>query len=770
MGDKLVIAEKGKLARDIARAICGKPNINDRSPLPISGNGYTVCAASGHLLELADPSEYDPSLAKWSIDALPIFFRDWKRVPKRARDSNGRMTAKPDEFAQAALERIESLIADADCVINAGDPDDEGQCLVDEIIDYLGYTGPQYRVYVNDSIEKNIRRAFDQAVDNGKARPDGEAAYARAMGDMVFGINESRLIGCRLHASNLSIGRVQTPTLGLIVNRDEAIESHEDIDFFEVACNMNCEGLSLAGKLLPTREFIAEHAADGVHITDREAVAQLASEVAKLGAVRLDSKNSVERKHAPMPYNITSLEADMNRRYHMTAADTLAVTQALRDKYSAITYNRTSSSYLKQEHYEQAPAVLAIACKNIGLDVPLDFGIKSKCFNDSKVTAHHGLIPQEIEVDISAMTAAEKKVYCAIVERYAMQFLPPAEYAVCKSEAETEYGTVRCEAKKLLKPGWTEYFGKPKPDAEDKSDQAADSSHNPFLADGKHNARIIDASIVAKKTRPPKPYTEATLLSDMSSIAKYVTDNELKSILKEKDADDPDENGGIGTSATRPSIIEKLKGRGFIEEKGGKLRSTERGRAVYHLIPNDMKTADVTARWWLICEDVRHGKADHNAVAESVVSEFMKHKDTAYVGVEIPACLRPKHSTERPVVGKCPRCGADVRLYSGSAQCSTNRFEKNQDGEICLADGCGWKLGLAVAHKKLSAKQVESLLSKGKVLAKGLRSSKGNLFDAYLVLKPDSGVKDAFAEVEFSFEGLPKRKGKAGKGSRSRKK
>ena len=332
----------------------------------------------------------------------------------------------------------------------------------------------------------------------------------------------------------------------------------------------------------------------------------------------------------------------MSERFGFTAAKTQQITQDLRDKYKAITYNRSDSQYLKEEHFAQAPAVLAQAMENVGATWPLDYSIHSKAFNEKNVTAHHGIIPQEIEVPVGDMTEDEVKVYTAIVERYAAQFLPPAVYDVSTSSFEAEGGTFQAVSTRLREAGFKSVF--PHMSKSGKAD--GDVSKNPWLPEGTHLIAAIACEITEGETTPPVPYTEGTLIADMASIAKYVTDPEVAEILKRKDDGKKGEHGGIGTTATRASIIEKLKDRGYIEDVKGKIRSTEKGRAFYRVLPPEISGADVTARWWLIQQDIAEGRADVNALQESVVEVFNAHKETAYVGASI--------AVGGTAVGKCP--------------------------------------------------------------------------------------------------------------------
>jgi len=702
---KLVIAEKPMLARDIARAICGK-KVSESAKLPISGNGYTVIGCAGHLLELVSPEKINESWGSpWTLDVLPIHVPDWPKEPSAGKEG--------------LVEEIRSLLDKAESVIHAGDPDDEGQLIVDELLDYLGYNGQVQRAYINDNIEKNICRAFDQLVDNEGCRGAGRAAYARQMADMCFGVNESRLATKRL-GSLFTVGRVQTPTLGLVVNRDEQIEGHSKRKYYELTAFVQCPDvdLELPFKFKPTEAVLAGEK----HLFSPEVPEKLK---AALDGTRqaFVTETSEKRVSPPLPYNLTVLLSDMSRRFKLGAAKTQQITQDLRDKYKAITYNRTDCQYLKEEHFADAQAVLSQAMQNLGADWPLDFSIKSKAFNEKYVTAHHGIIPQEVDIDLSKMTADERKVYTAIVERYAMQFLPSAVYDVSTSAFDVDQGRFECVLRNLRNAGWKGVFGNAvePDDGEDASDG--------WVEAGEHGAVIDRCEIAEKETAPPKPYTEGTLITDMASIAKYVTDPEIKAVLKQKDDGKKGEHGGIGTTATRSDIIEKLKSRGFVAEEKGKLRSTPKGRAFYHLLPADIKGADTTAKWWLIQQDVAERKRDSNAIQQSVIEVFLSHQDTAYVGASIPG-------KEKVVVGPCPLCGKDVVQTGKVYSCSSNKNEKQEDGSWKQVAGCGFKL-FGFAGKKLTVKQAESLLSGETISLKGCTSKAGKKFDCKLRLDAD---------------------------------
>lgn len=709
---KLVIAEKPMLARDIARAITGK-NVSETAHLPITGNGYTVCACAGHLLELVEPDAIDPKWGKpWSLDVLPVEVHNW---PK-----------EPTEDKKSLVEEIAGLLETCDSIIAAGDPDDEGQLIVDELLDYLGYTGKVERVYVNDNIEKNIVKAFDNLVPNDSCRGAGNAAYARQMADMCFGVNETRLATKRL-GGLFTVGRVQTPTLGLVVMRDNAIEHHVTRKFYELSARGTSDAGALTFKFKPGKELLAGEK----HLFDTDALEALKD---KLDGRDLPFETTVSKKqeNPPLPYNLTVLLSDMSRRFGFTAAKTQQITQDLRDKYKAITYNRSDSQYLKEEHREQAPAVLSQAMENLGVSWPLDYSLHSKAFNDGNVTAHHGIIPQEAKAPVSKMTTDEAKVYTAICERYAMQFLPPAVYDVSESTADVDGGSLVLTAKRLVDAGFKSVFG----NVSDESDGADSDSENPLVPEGSHTLDGISCAIDEKETTPPKPYTEGTLIADMASIAKYVKDPEIREILKRKDDGKKGEHGGIGTTATRSSIIEGLKKRGYLEERKGKVRATDKAKAFYALLPPEIRGADVTARWWLIQQDIADGKADVNALQDSVIEVFNHHRETAYVGASIAGA-------GKTVVGKCPRCGKDVVKTGSIYACSSIKNEKQEDGTWKEVAGCGFKL-FGFCTKKFTEKQAASLLDGKAVSLRGCKSKAGKTFDCKVVLQKDGSVEPIF--------------------------
>ena len=711
---KLVIAEKPMLARDIARAMCGKA-VSETARLPIWGNGYCVCACAGHLMELVDPKFYDERYEKWNVEDLPITFDNWRK--------------EPSEGKQELVDSIGELLEQADTVINAGDPDDEGQLIVDEVLEYLGWQGKTLRVFVNDNIEKNIVRAFENLKENSECEATGRAAYGRQMADMCFGVNETRL-ATKCLGKLLSVGRVQTPTLGLIVQRDLAIEGHSQRKFYELKFESEFKaknGQIFEGvlKFEPSKSLLG----DEKHIFEVSTLENIKRGLEGV-SMPITLKSTKKLENPPLPFNLTVLQSEMSKRFKYSAKKTLDLTQALRDKYKAITYNRSDCQYLKEEHFANAKNVMDFACKNLGRSWDLDFSIKSSCFNDKNVSAHHGIIPQEVCVDTSQMTKDELNVYQAIVERFAAQFMEAAEYEVVSGVAEAAESKLEYKFKTLVKAGW-------KVQLKNLDDDKKDDNKGGAVPAGEYSALLEHGNIVEKTTTPPKRYTEGTLIKDMSCISKYVKDAQIKEILKRKDDGKKGENGGIGTTATRAAIIEKLKERGYVEEQKGKLISTKIARDFYALLPEAIKSADVTAKWWLIQQDIEDGKADVNAIQRSVVEVFNSHKGTAYAGKSVDG--------GRTVVGKCPKCGKNVVAGKGSFQCESNKWVKDAStGAWSCAEGCQFSL-IGFGGKRFTQKQVEGLLAGKTVALRGCKSKKtGKTYDCKLKMKDDGSLEPIF--------------------------
>lgn len=673
----LIIAEKPELGRAIAKAIDG-PDHEVRGV--ITKKNVTITWAYGHLLRLCEPDEYDEKYKKWRKEDLPICFDNWKLVP----DGN-----KKDRVLQ-----IMELMKQCDQIIHAGDPDDEGQFLIDEILEYANNTKPVKRVYINDNTPANIKKAFHELIDNDETLVAvGRSAYARAVADYVVGINYSRLYSLALRRQGMSVGRVQSPTLGLIVTRDEQIANHVKQKYYEWHVEGMCDDKKIPFVFKPKSDLLD----DGKHILHKETLEDIAKKYDKQKQynMKVDEKESTTRP--PLPFNLAKLQAHMNSKYGFDLSKTDKITQTLRDKYQAITYNRSDSQYLKEEHFQEANKVLPHVMKKIQKEYPVDYKIHSECFNDKYVTAHHAIIPTMSNFDIRALSDDERKVYEEICNYYIMQFLPPIKKRQVSADVKLDEGTLHAVSTFILDEGYKQYF---QPVKEEEESNEEDSGKFD-LTKGKYKVSFDHYEFVEKETNPAKHYTQATLIKDMTSIAKYVKDKEIKEILKKKDKGKKGENGSIGTSATRSQIVETLLKRGYVEKKGKNILSTSLGRDFYHLLPEEIKTADLTAKWWVIQEDIKDGKADVKTLVDSVLDAFRPHlqENLQHLKVtgEVPI------DDQRESVGVCPVCG--------------NKMVENSKGFGCVnyRNGCRfaiWKDDrfLQSIHKEPTKAMAEKLL------------------------------------------------------------
>lgn len=730
----LIIAEKPELGRAIAAAIPG----SGRTEQSVIYKGeYAVIWAYGHLLTLKEPEDYDASYKRWSLAALPIFFPDWGQKPNN--QGGGKTASKSDR-----LRQIGELLKTCDSVIHAGDPDDEGQYLIDEILRWHRYRGPVKRVNTNDTTPAALRRALANLTDNSRSVNRGWSAHARSVADLMVGVNCSRYFTLKNPGTLLTIGRVQTATLGLVVARDQAIEGHVKQNYYEVVAELDVEGRKVDAVYAPKKDD--PELEDG-RILDR----RYAEEKEKLIQSEPTRKVKITRKDVaeppPLPFNLTELQSYCSTRFGYDPTEVLNITQSLRDKHNAITYNRSDCQYLSEEQYKNAPETMEQVCRNIAYKPKeLDMTIHSHCFDDSRITAHTAIIPQNKAVELDKLTERERKVYLAICKYYMAQFLPPAKKQRTALTAPlSDGGTLKANATEVLEPGWLALF------KNDKAMGLKEEKSGPLamLAPGTYAAQTLGTRVEEKQTKPPARYTKASLSKDMTRIARYVTDPESKRLLLAKDRDKEGENGSIGTVATRGPIIDKLVERGYFREEGKKLISTPLGRELYRILPDELKKPDMTARWWAIQEDIQQGTLPWTALPDSVMESIRRVVATEYPKVDmnlIPEQYRRKAGRqEREVLGKCPRCGGDVvegKLGYGCANyksgCKFVIWKKSKlpmMAKITVSKS-NVKTWLSGKWKPDTQKPGVMISAKG-VLYKRLQSKSGKPFEGRIYLEDD---------------------------------
>lgn len=681
----LIIAEKPELAKSIVNAIDGKLNKNDGY---FEKGNYVVTWAYGHILRLKAPEEYDEENKNWDMKQLPIYFKNWGKIPI--------------DKTRKQFNVIKKLINECDEIINAGDIDEEGQLLIDEIIEYCKFKGTVKRIQTSAFNEDYLKKALKNLEPNSKYETWGKSANARAIADYMVGINLSRYFSI-LNGTTLSVGRVQTPTLGLVVNRDLAIENHIKEKYYDGYVDININGNIIKAKLENKDNIVYKNQNELKQILDKFINKN----------VKVNITKQIKNENAPLPFNLTKLQSHISKKYKIKPDETLKITQDLREKYHAITYNRSDSQYLNEEHYKEAPGVIKKVLNNIDLKLDLDYSNlpHSKCFDNSKVTAHHGIIPTSVDIDLSKMNDKEQKIYKEICMYYLIQFIRPIKKEITYLETDEQSGyKFKASSTKILDEGFNKYL--------DKTNNENQESVLSKISEGLYTGTINKSDIKEIETKPLARYTQASLIEDMTRISKYVDDPEIKEILKRKDKDKEGENGSIGTSATRASIIQNLIKRGYIKEEKDKVISTELGREYYNILPDEWKKADLTAKWWIIQEEIRDGKADQNKLLDSILLDIKKVIATKDVS---KFKLKKNYKNEKTIVGHCPLCGKDIIESNKSFYCSG------------FKEGCKFSVWKTIAGKKISKTNIKQLLENGVTTEiKGFKAKSGKQFNAKL--------------------------------------
>ncbi len=642
---KLIIAEKPMLARAIADAIDGSPIQKDG--YTVKGD-YNIISAFGHLLTLKDPEDYDKKYSRWTLDALPIYFDNWGK--------------KPGEGKEERLNLIGELLKDAECVIHAGDPDDEGQYLIDEIINWFEYKGPVYRLATGDTTKGALKKALASMKDNSEFVNSGWASHARSVADMMVGYNFSRYFTLlNPQVKMLTVGRVQTPALGLVVARDMAIENHKKQGYFTIKADIDIGSKTVTSTYELPKD--SPRLSDG-RLTDESYVNDIISALngSEIKGINISKKPVTEQP--PLPFNLVKLQTYCSNKFGYDPSKTLEITQSLRDRHNAITYNRSDCQYLSEEQYKESPATIRQVMANLKNDpagsvfakLPIDTKLHSKAFDDKNITAHTAIIPQNRSFDVTKLTEEERNVYLAIVKYFMAQFLLPAEKERTTLEAAFKDGLLKANSTKVLSPGFMQLIRPEK--NQDEEDEETESELS-LIDEGNYDGKCKKAYFESKETKAPSRYTKASLNEDMTRIARYVTDPRAKELLLSKDKDKKGENGSIGTSATRSSIIDTLEQRGYIVQKGKSIQSTQLGRELLRILPEELKKPDMTGYWWAVQEEIKDGQVPWTELTDSVLDMIKRVVHTDYPKVDsflIPESMRRGRTT----FGSCPRCGEPV--------------------------------------------------------------------------------------------------------------
>ena len=589
---KLFIAEKPELAKAIATGMNG--NILRKDGYFQVGDNI-VTWAYGHILSLAMPELYDEKYKAWRIEDLPlqIDINNFKYVPLAS--------------SKKQLKVITDLIKDktVTTIVNCGDADEEGQILVDEILNYSKNKKPVERLLVNDLTEKGVKTALSNIKSNTEFKGLSDRGFARSQADYLLGLNLTRAY-TKLAQNNgydgvLSVGRVQTPILGLIVARDNEHESHKSSFYYTIKGLFNIDNLEIKALLKREDKIVHEEDVKRVELSCKN----------KTGVVQ-KATNENKKENAPLPYSLLILQAECSKKFGYKPDKTLEITQGLREKHKLITYNRSDCSYLPENLFEVAPATLESIKANLGNEFNsyvdnADKTIKSKAWNDNNVTAHHGIIPTEQKVDIKNLSKDELNVYQLIAKRFVAQFYENKEFILSTVEININDNIFITSSRKIIKQGFEVLFK-----SEDLKDDDTESEdfNDVDLANIKDSSSAYckDLNIEKKKTAPKPYYTIPTLLKDLTSVAKYVSNEKIKKLLLLKDENKKGENGGIGTPATRSEHIKNLFEKGYIIEEKKAIKSTQKGRDLIALSPKILTTPDMTALWFELQKEIETGK------------------------------------------------------------------------------------------------------------------------------------------------------------------
>ncbi|MDR5904492.1 DNA topoisomerase III [Franzmannia qiaohouensis] len=580
---RLFLCEKPSQARDIARVI----GAGQRSEGFLKGEGCVVTWGFGHLLEQAPPEQYDPALKRWSLEALPILPSTWKvEIKKSGRKQFG---------------VVKKLLGQASEVVVATDADREGETIAREILDYCGYRGKVARLWLSALDDASIRKALADIRPGEATYPLYLAGLGRSRADWLVGMNLTRaytvLAQRQGHQGVLSVGRVQTPALRLVVDRDREIANFVPQPFWEVVAHLQASGGTFQAKWQPSDASIQDAVGPCVSEEAARSLAQRAT--GQQGRVS-HLETSRKKEAAPLVMDLSSLQQEASRRFGYGAQQVLDIAQALYEVHKATSYPRTDCRYLPESQREDAERIVTLLLRSdealSALRQRLDTSRKSRVWNDSKITAHHGINPTAA-CDLTKLSDAERNVYDLIRRHYLAQFLPAHEYDRTDLRVDLEGEAFVASGRQVRVEGWRELF--PRSAVGEEGEEEREAFPLPSLSEGEC-CQAGQLEVLAKQTTPPKPFTEGTLVAAMKHAARFVKDERLKARLKE--------TAGIGTEATRAGIIETLLKRGFIKRQKRALVSTPTGQQLIDALPTVITNPGMTALWEQALDDVAAGR------------------------------------------------------------------------------------------------------------------------------------------------------------------
>ncbi len=710
---RLVIAEKPSVGRDLARVLPG-PFAKHEGYL--EGREDIITWAVGHLVQLAEPDEYDPKFKRWRMADLPI-------VPDRFR------LVVRDERSKKQMSVVTQLLHRDDIseVINACDAGREGELIFAYLYEKAGSSLPVRRLWLSSMTTQAMRDAFDSLRPSQELASLEQAARSRSEADWIVGMNATRAATIRLRSSfdgAVSLGRVQTPTLALIARREEEIRAFKPEPYWLVDARFEpAED--------PQRRYEGRfHAGSKPRIaTADEAAAIVDACRAGAGEITKVEKREVTEK-PPMLYDLTTLQREANTKFGFSARRTLGAAQRLYEEHKALTYPRTNSRFLTTDMAgEIVPTAELLATRSeyraaaeyvISLDV-LPLG---RVIDDSKVTDHHAIIPTRAEHPVEKMDDDDRRVYDLVVRRFLAAFHPEAVLENTRVETTIGGHVFRTRGKVLLVPGWRGVYLTDEPEAAANAEGDEDETRDqqlPRLVQGEPSS-VLEIEALAKETKPPRRYSDASLLGAMETAGKLVDDEQLREAMKDS---------GIGTPATRAAIIERLIDVGYVERDGRSLVATEKGLNVIRLLgEHPLTSPDLTGSWEQRLGRIERGEDSREKFMHDIAGfakETVDVLDETLKDVKIP----------RANLGPCPVCGHDII--------------ENRKGYSCWSrddPGCGFVIWKAKASKTLPLAVARELITTGRTArpVTGFRGRSGRSFRARLALMQN---EDGRWRVEF---------------------
>ncbi|MCK5809898.1 MAG: DNA topoisomerase III [Cocleimonas sp.] len=622
----LYLCEKPSQARDIAKVL----GVHQRHDGYLSGANKIVTWCFGHLLEMAEPHAYGEQYKRWSLASLPIIPQRWEHHTKKG--------------ATKQLAIIKRLIKKENHIVIATDADREGEVIAREVMRVAGFKGDVSRLWLSALDDASIRKALKNIRSGKETDTLYYAGVVRSRCDWLVGMNLTRLYSLKAQQSGyqgvLSIGRVQTPTLRMVVDRDLIIKDFIPVPFWNVTATLEAEQQRFKAKWIPPKA--ADYSDEEGRCIKQAKAQEVHQKIQDKRATVLSATTTRKKQAPPLLFSLSSLQQFCNQVYNMSAKEVLEVAQSLYEKHKVTTYPRTDCEYLPKSQKSDADSILNhLSHQYPALVQQADRHINSRVWNDKKVTAHHAIIPTNTRPNLSTMSEAEKRVHNALCKRYLMQFFASYEFDQTLILLDIETYPFKASGRIERIKGWKVVL-------DDKgSSKNKDSKTDQQLPSLNKNQQIpvVNALCEDKKTQPPKHYTEGTIIAAMKNAAKEITDTQLKKILKE--------TAGIGTEATRANIIELLIKRKLMTKQKKRLKATEAGIQLIQAVPEAVKSTGTTALWEQSLDGIVEGRVSPKGFLISQqewLTELIKQE------IQSPPLKIKNNDTKGKPTHYCPQC------------------------------------------------------------------------------------------------------------------